>query len=215
MTWEDVINLEKEKDYYQKLKEEIDKRYQNSRVFPEKQNIFKAFSLTKLENLKVVILGQDPYHGFGQAQGLAFSTPSNIKNPPSMMNILKEINDDLGKKSICEDGDLTSWAKQGVMLLNTILTVEEGKAKSHHNLGWEIFTDNIIKYISDNKENVIFILWGTPAIAKTKLINKSKHHILTAPHPSPLSSYRGFFGCKHFSKTNEILTNLKKEPINW
>ena len=215
MTWEDVINLEKEKDYYQKLKEEIDKRYQNSRVFPEKQNIFKAFSLTKLENLKVVILGQDPYHGFGQAQGLAFSTPSNIKNPPSMVNILKEINDDLGKKSICEDGDLTSWAKQGVMLLNTILTVEEGKAKSHHNLGWEIFTDNIIKYISDNKENVIFILWGSPAIAKTKLINKSKHHILTAPHPSPLSSYRGFFGCKHFSKTNEILTNLKKEAINW
>ena len=215
MTWEDVINLEKEKDYYQKLKEEIDKRYQNSRVFPEKQNIFKAFSLTKLENLKVVILGQDPYHGLGQAQGLAFSTPSNIKNPPSMVNILKEINDDLGKKSICEDGDLTSWAKQGVMLLNTILTVEEGLPKSHHNLGWEVFTDNIIKYISDNKENIIFILWGSPAISKTKLINKSKHHILTAPHPSPLSSYRGFFGCKHFSKTNEILTNLKKEPINW
>ena len=215
MTWEDVINLEKEKEYYEKLKNEIDKRYETSTVFPEKQNIFKAFSLTKLENLKVVILGQDPYHGLGQAQGLAFSTPSNIKNPPSMVNILKEINDDLGKKSICEDGDLTSWAKQGVMLLNTILTVEEGKAKSHHNLGWEIFTDNIIKYISDNKENVIFILWGSPAIAKTKLINKSKHHILTAPHPSPLSSYRGFFGCKHFSKTNEILTNLKKEPINW
>jgi uracil-DNA glycosylase len=215
MTWEDVINLEKEKEYYEKLKNEIDKRYETSTVFPEKQNIFKAFSLTKLENLKVVILGQDPYHGFGQAQGLAFSTPSNIKNPPSMVNILKEINDDLGKKSICEDGDLTSWAKQGVMLLNTILTVEEGKAKSHHNLGWEIFTDNIIKYISDNKENVIFILWGSPAIAKTKLINKSKHQILTAPHPSPLSSYRGFFGCKHFSKTNEILTNLKKEAINW
>ena len=215
MTWEDVINLEKEKEYYEKLKNEIDKRYETSTVFPEKQNIFKAFSLTKLENLKVVILGQDPYHGFGQAQGLAFSTPSNIKNPPSMVNILKEINDDLGKKSICEDGDLTFWAKQGVMLLNTILTVEEGLPKSHHNLGWEVFTDNIIKYISDNKENIIFILWGSPAISKTKLINKSKHHILTAPHPSPLSSYRGFFGCKHFSKTNEILTNLKKEPINW
>ena len=215
MTWEEIIETEKQKPYYKALKNEIDKRYEITRVFPEKKNIFKAFSLTKLENLKVVILGQDPYHGFGQAQGLAFSTPSNIKNPPSMVNILKEINDDLGKKSICEDGDLTSWAKQGVMLLNTILTVEEGKAKSHHNLGWEIFTDNIIKYISDNKENVIFILWGSPAIAKTKLINKSKHHILTAPHPSPLSSYRGFFGCKHFSKTNEILTNLKKEAINW
>lgn len=215
MTWEDVINLEKEKDYYKKLHEEIEKKYENSIVFPEKQNIFKAFSLTKLENLKVVILGQDPYHGFGQAQGLAFSTPKEIKNPPSMVNILKEISDDLGSKSLCEDGDLTPWAKQGVLLLNTILTVEEAKPKSHHNLGWEIFTDNIIKYISDNCKDIVFILWGSPAIAKTKLINKSKHHILTAPHPSPLSSYRGFFGCKHFSKTNEILTNLKKEPITW
>lgn len=215
MTWEDVINLEKEKEYYKKLHEEIEKKYENSIVFPEKQNIFKAFSLTKLENLKVVILGQDPYHGFGQAQGLAFSTPKEIKNPPSMVNILKEISDDLGSKSLCEDGDLTPWAKQGVLLLNTILTVEEAKPKSHHNLGWEIFTDNIIKYISDNCKDIVFILWGSPAIAKTKLINKSKHHILTAPHPSPLSSYRGFFGCKHFSKTNEILTNLKKEPITW
>ena len=197
------------------MKEEIDKRYENSIVFPEKQNIFKAFSLTKFEDLKVVILGQDPYHGIGQAQGLSFSTPSNIKNPPSMVNILKEINDDLGKKSVCEDGDLTPWAKQGIMLLNTILTVEQGLAKSHHNLGWEIFTDNIIKYISDNKENVIFLLWGSPAISKTKLIDKNKHFILTAPHPSPLSVYRGFYGCKHFSKTNEILKKLNKEEIIW
>ena len=215
MTWEDIVDLEKQKDYYKKLKEEIDKRYETTTVFPEKQNIFKAFYLTKLDNLKVVILGQDPYHGFGQAQGLAFSTPANIKNPPSMQNILKEIQSDLGKKSICEDGDLTPWAKQGVLLLNTILTVEEAKPKSHHNLGWEVFTDNIIKYISDNCEDTIFILWGSPAISKTKLIDRKKHHILTAPHPSPLSSYRGFFGCKHFSKTNEILLNLKKEPIIW
>ena len=215
MTWEDIIDLEKQKDYYKKLKEEIDKRYETTTVFPEKQNIFKAFSLTKLDNLKVVILGQDPYHGFGQAQGLAFSTPANIKNPPSMQNILKEIQSDLGKKSICEDGDLTPWAKQGVLLLNTILTVEEGKAKSHHKLGWEIFTDNIIKYISENCSDIVFILWGAPAIAKIKIIDKSKHHILTSPHPSPLSSYRGFFGSKQFSKTNEILTSLKKEPINW
>ena len=215
MTWKDIIENEQQKPYYEKLKEEIDKRYENSRVFPEKQNIFKAFSLTPIDNLKVVILGQDPYHGFGQAQGLSFSTPSNIKNPPSMMNILKEINDDLEKKSICEDGDLTPWAKDGVLLLNTILTVEESKPKSHHKLGWEIFTDNIIKYISDNKENIVFILWGSPAISKSKLINKSKHHILTSPHPSPLSSYRGFFGCKHFSKTNEILKNLEKKEINW
>ena len=215
MTWEDIIDLEKQKDYYKKLKEEIDKRYETTTVFPEKQNIFKAFSLTKLDNLKVVILGQDPYHGFGQAQGLAFSTPANIKNPPSMQNILKEIQSDLGKKSICEDGDLTPWAKQGVLLLNTILTVEEAKPKSHHNLGWEVFTDNIIKYISDNCEDTIFILWGSPAISKTKLIDRKKHHILTAPHPSPLSSYRGFFGCKHFSQTNNILKSLNKEPIVW
>ena len=215
MTWEDIIDLEKQKDYYKKLKEEIDKRYKTTTVFPEKQNISKAFSLTKLDNLKVVILGQDPYHGFGQAQGLAFSTPANIKNPPSMQNILKEIQSDLGKKSICKDGDLTPWAKQGVLLLNTILTVEEAKPKSHHNLGWEVFTDNIIKYISDNCEDTIFILWGSPAISKTKLIDRKKHHILTAPHPSPLSSYRGFFGCKHFSQTNNILKSLNKEAIIW
>ena len=215
MTWQEIIEVEKQKPYYQKLKDEIDKRYETTKVFPEKKNIFKAFSLSKIEDLKVVILGQDPYHGFGQAQGLSFSTPKEVKNPPSMMNILKEINDDLGKRSICEDGDLTSWATQGVMLLNTILTVEEGLPKSHHNLGWEIFTDNIIKYISDNCLDVVFILWGSPAISKSKLIDKSKHHILTAPHPSPLSSYRGFFGCKHFSKTNEILKDLGKEEINW
>ena len=215
MTWEDIIDLEKQKDYYKSLEKEINKRYKTTTVFPEKQNIFKAFSLTKLDNLKVVILGQDPYHGFGQAQGLAFSTPANIKNPPSMQNILKEINSDLGKKSICEDGDLTPWAKQGVLLLNTILTVEETKPKSHHNLGWEVFTDNIIKYISDNCEDTIFILWGSPAISKTKLIDRKKHHILTAPHPSPLSSYRGFFGCKHFSQTNDILKSLNKEAIIW
>ena len=215
MTWEKVIELEKQKEYYKKLHDEVEKRYQTTTVFPAKENIFKAFSLTKLDNLKVVILGQDPYHGVGQAQGLAFSTPNNIKNPPSMVNILKEINDDLGRASICEDGDLTSWAKDGVLLINTILTVEESKPKSHHKLGWEIFTDNIIKYISENCEGIVFILWGAPAIKKTKIIDESKHYILTSPHPSPLSSYRGFFGSKVFSKTNEILKSLGKEPINW
>ena len=215
MSWEKIIEDEKQKPYYQKLEKEIDERYKNSIVFPEKQNIFKAFTLAPIENLKVVILGQDPYHGFGQAQGLSFSTPKEIKNPPSMVNILKEINDDLGKKSICEDGDLTPWAKDGVLLLNTILTVEESKPKSHHKLGWEIFTDNIIKYISDNCDGVVFLLWGSPAISKSKLIDTQKHHILSAPHPSPLSSYRGFFACKHFSKTNEILKKLGKKEINW
>ena len=215
MTWEEVIDLEKQKDYYKSLKQEIDKRYETTRVFPEKRNIFKAFSLTKLNNLKVVILGQDPYHGYGQAQGLAFSTPSNIKNPPSMQNILQEIASDLQRPSICLDGDLTSWAEQGVLLLNTVLTVEEAKAGSHQKLGWEIFTDNIIKYISQNCSDIVFLLWGSPAIKKSNLIDANKHHILTSVHPSPLSAYRGFLGCKHFSKTNQILKNLNKEEINW
>lgn len=213
--WQELINIEKQKDYYKSLKEQIDKKYETSTVFPPKEKIFSAFELSSLDDLKVVIFGQDPYHGMGQAQGLAFSTPKEIKNPPSMVNILKEINSDLEKPSSCEDGDLTPWAKQGVLLLNTILTVEESKPKSHHKLGWEIFTDNIIKHINDNCKDIIFILWGAPAIKKTKLIDESKHHILTAPHPSPLSSYRGFFGCKHFSKTNEILKNLNKDEIKW
>lgn len=215
MTWEEVIDLEKQKDYYKSLKQEIDKRYETTRVFPEKRNIFKAFSLTKLDNLKVVILGQDPYHGYGQAQGLAFSTPSNIKNPPSMQNILQEIAGDLQRPSVCLDGDLTTWAEQGVLLLNTVLTVEEAKAGSHQKLGWEIFTDNIIKYISQNCSDIVFLLWGSPAIKKSNLIDANKHHILASVHPSPLSAYRGFLGCKHFSKTNQILKNLNKEEINW
>jgi uracil-DNA glycosylase len=215
MTWEEVIDLEKQKDYYKSLKQEIDKRYETTRAFPEKTNIFKAFSLTKLDNLKVVILGQDPYHGYGQAQGLAFSTPSNIKNPPSMQNILQEIAGDLQRPSVCLDGDLTTWAEQGVLLLNTVLTVEEAKAGSHQKLGWEIFTDNIIKYISQNCSDIVFLLWGSPAIKKSNLIDANKHHILTSVHPSPLSAYRGFLGCKHFSKTNQILKKLNKEEINW
>lgn len=214
-SWEEVINLEKQKDYYKILKQEIDRRYETSRVFPEQNDIFRAFSLTKLDNLKVVILGQDPYHGFGQAQGLAFSTPANIKNPPSMQNILKEIYEGLGKPSVCVNGDLSPWARQGVLLLNTVLTVEEAKAGSHQKLGWEVFTDNIIKYISQNCSDMIFLLWGTPAIRKKELIDETKHYILTSVHPSPLSAYRGFFGCKHFSRANDILVSLKKEAILW
>ncbi len=214
-SWKEVIKQEKEKDYFKHLKEQIDRKYETTTVFPPKEKIFNAFSKSPLEDLKVVILGQDPYHGKGQAQGLAFSTPKEIKNPPSMINILKEIKDDLKKDSVCLDGDLNPWAEEGVLLLNTILTVEESKPKSHHKLGWEIFTNNIIKYISENCNDVVFILWGAPAIAKSKVIDETKHHILTAPHPSPLSAYRGFFGCKHFSKTNEILKSLGKKPINW
>jgi uracil-DNA glycosylase len=214
MTWETFFKEEQSKEYYKRLMIEVDKAYENSVVFPPKDKIFYAFSLTPLENLKVVILGQDPYHGAGQAQGLAFSTPFNITNPPSMRNMLKEIEDDIGN-SVCQNGDLTSWAKDGVLLINAILTVEESKPKSHHKLGWEIFTDNLIKFISSNCKDIVFILWGSSAIKKEKIIDISKHHILSGVHPSPLSAYRGFFGCKHFSKTNNILKSLKKTQINW
>ena len=214
MTWKDIIENEKTKEYYKKLEQFIDKKYKETTVYPQKENIFKAFDLTSFEDLKVVIIGQDPYHQKGQAQGLAFSTPKNIKNPPSMINILKEIHEDIGS-STCDDGDLTFWAKQGVLLINTILTVEDSTPKSHQKKGWEIFTDTIIKIISEHKKDVVFILWGAGAIQKSKLIDRSKHHILTAPHPSPLSSYRGFFGCKHFSQTNQILQSLHKKEIVW
>lgn len=214
MTWDKFFQEEQSKEYYQKLMNEVDKAYENSVVFPPKDKIFYAFSLTPLENLKVVILGQDPYHGAGQAQGLAFSTPFNITNPPSMRNMLKEIEDDIGI-SVCQNGDLTSWAKDGVLLINAILTVEESKPKSHHKMGWEIFTDNLIKFISQNSKDIVFILWGSSAIKKEKIIDKSIHHILSGVHPSPLSAYRGFFGCKHFSKTNDILVKFGKEKINW
>ena len=215
MTWEAFFKEEQKKDYYKDLMKSIDKAYSTTTVFPVKDKIFYAFSLTPLSNLKVVILGQDPYHGVGQAQGLAFSTPASIKNPPSMRNILKEIEEDLNKKSTCEDGDLNPWAKDGVLLINAILTVEESKAKSHHKLGWEIFTDNLIKFISANTKDIIFILWGSSAIKKEKIIDSSKHHILKGVHPSPLSAYRGFFGCKHFSKANEILKRIGKDEVKW
>jgi len=214
-SWQEIIESEKSKEYYQNLKNEIDRRYEDTTVYPPKDKIFAAFGKTPTQNLKVVILGQDPYHGEGQAQGLAFSTPKEIKNPPSMVNILKEIESDLGVVSLCSDGELTPWAHQGVLLLNTILTVEANQAKSHHNLGWEIFTDSVISHISSDFENIIFLLWGSNAISKSKLIDTSRHHILTAPHPSPLSAYRGFFGCKHFSQTNAILKRIGKEPIVW
>jgi uracil-DNA glycosylase len=215
MSWSRVIEQEKKEEYFISLKKSIDHRYQTTTVYPPKDKIFRAFSLAKYEELKVVIIGQDPYHGEGQAQGLAFSTPSNIKNPPSLQNILKEIESDIGRVSQNSDGDLTSWANQGVLLINTILTVESARAKSHHNLGWEIFTHNIITHINSNFKDIIFILWGANAISMRRLIDEDRHHILTAPHPSPLSSYRGFFGCRHFSKTNQILKKLGKDEILW
>jgi len=215
MNWQEIIKQEQQKDYYKQLKTELNQEYETKIIFPAKRDIFKAFELTKFDNLKVVILGQDPYHGAGQAQGLAFSTPANIRNPPSMQNILKEIENEYQQPSLCNDGDLRPWAKQGVLLINAILTVEQAKPKSHENIGWQIFTDNIISYISKNCENIVFLLWGTPAIKKQKLIDKTKHHILTSVHPSPLSAYRGFFGCNHFIKTNEILIKYGYDTIKW
>ena len=215
MNWKIIINQEKQKEYYKKLKKIIDEKYDNTTVYPPKEKIFSAFDFTKYEDLKVVIIGQDPYHQKGQAQGLAFSTPKEIKNPPSMVNIFKEIESDIGKASLNSDGNLTSWAQQGVLLINTILTVEDSKPKSHHKIGWEIFTNTIIKHIDENFSDIVFILWGAGAIKMSKLIDNTKHHILTAPHPSPLSSYRGFFGCKHFSQTNEILKSCDKKEIVW
>ncbi len=214
-SWKEIIEHQKSQEYFQKLKSTIEHQRQTTPIYPPKEKIFAAFGKTPLETLKVVILGQDPYHGEGQAQGLAFSTPANIPNPPSMVNILKEIESDLGAVSMCQDGDLTPWANQGVLLLNTILTVKAHQPKSHHNIGWEIFTDSIISHISSHCENSIFLLWGSNAIAKSQLIDKHRHSILTAPHPSPLSAYRGFLGCRHFSQTNALLKRLGKRPIVW
>ncbi len=214
-TWDDILKIERNKNYYKKLEKFLKKEYEIKTIFPPKKLIFNAFEQTSLEKLKVVILGQDPYHEEGQAQGLAFSTSSNIRNPPSMQNIIKEIQADIKVKPLCYNGDLSSWAKQGVLLLNTVLTVEKAKPKSHENKGWEEFTDNIIRYISSSCENIIFIFWGVSANKKSKLIDETKHYILTAAHPSPLSAYKGFFACKHFSRTNEILKKHKKEQIKW
>ena len=183
-------------------------------IFPKSEEIFNAFNYTKLDTLKVVILGQDPYHKKGQAHGLAFSVQNNTKPPPSLINIFKEIKSDLNIK-INKNSNLDPWAKQGVLLLNSTLTVRENKAGSHQKIGWETITDKIIKKISTRKKGIIFLLWGKYAQKKSKFIDKKKHHILTATHPSPLSAYRGFFGCKHFSKTNQILIKNKRKAINW
>ncbi|MGD0712043.1 MAG: uracil-DNA glycosylase, partial [Bacteroidales bacterium] len=176
--------------------------------------IFSAFNHTPFNNVKVVIIGQDPYHGKGQANGLCFSVNDGINKPPSLVNIFKELHDDLGVK-IPTSGNLEKWADQGVLLLNATLTVRASQAGSHQNKGWENFTDAVIRALSDERDGLIFILWGAFAQAKQKLIDVSKHHILKAAHPSPFSAYNGFFGCKHFSKTNELLKQMGKEEINW
>lgn len=210
MNWETLLSEEITKDYFLKLASEIKQR---SPVLPTRDLMFRAFELVRVDDIKVVILGQDPYHGEGQANGLAFSVNKEQKLPPSLRNIFKEIKDDLGVEN--QSGDLTSWATQGVLLMNCILTVQQDKPTSHINLGWEVFTDKIISDISAHREGVVFILWGAYAKSKETLIDSSKHLILTSPHPSPLSAHTGFFGNKHFSLTNVYLNQQGKNTIDW
>lgn len=212
-SWKSVIGSEFEKDYFKEIKEFLIKEKSQFRVFPPESRMFAAFNLTPFEEVKVIILGQDPYHGFGQANGLSFSVSDGIRKPPSLLNIFKELNTDLGFP-IPESGNLEPWARQGVLLLNATLSVREASAGSHQGKGWERFTDSVIKTLSDKKEGLIFLLWGNYAKAKETLIDTEKHLILSAPHPSPLAR-GGFFGCKHFSKTNEHLVLQGKTPINW
>ena len=213
-TWNEILAEEMKKDYYQELQTFVQKRRQEVRVFPEENNVFNALELTPFESVKVVILGQDPYHGFGQAHGLSFSVQKGIPLPPSLRNIYKELQEDIGGEFPTE-GDLSHWAKQGVLLLNTVLTVEEGNANSHKGKGWERLTNRLIDSLNELKHPVIFILWGKPAQDKEKLITNPNHVILKAPHPSPLSAYRGFFGSKPFSRVNDILIQQGQTPIRW
>ena len=213
--WKLVFKDEFEKPYFKNLSDFIEKEYQTKTCFPKKEAIFNALNLCSFKDTKVVIIGQDPYHNFNQANGLCFSVNKGVELPPSLKNIFKELQNDIGKE-IPINGDLSHWAKQGVLMLNAILSVEAHQAGSHKNKGWEQFTDAIIKTISDKKEGVVFLLWGGFAKSKAKLINKSKHYILTSGHPSPLSANRGYwFGNKHFSKTNELLDKTGKKLIEW
>ena len=210
----ELLKDEFQKEYYQNLREFLKQEYSSKVIYPNMYNIFEALKHTSFKDTKVLILGQDPYHGENQAHGLAFSVQKGVKIPPSLLNIYKELHEDLDCY-IPNNGYLIPWADQGVLLLNTALTVRAHEANSHQNIGWEIFTDNIIKLLNTREEPVIFVLWGGNARRKKSLIDTSRHYILESAHPSPLSAYRGFFGCKHFSKINEILQGLGKDPIDW
>lgn len=213
-SWKLALQKEFQSDYFLSLKRFLVEEKKMHRIFPPGQFIFSAFKHTPFEQVKAVILGQDPYHGPGQAHGLCFSVNRGIEQPPSLVNIFKELNSDLGI-TIPKHGNLEAWAKQGVLLLNATLTVRAHQAGSHQRRGWEQFTDAAIKALSDRRSDLVFLLWGNYAQAKEALINTHKHHVLKAPHPSPLSASRGFFGCKHFSLTNQFLASQGKEIINW
>lgn len=212
--WDILLKDEFKKEYYLNLREFLKNEYSSKVIYPDANNIFEALKHTSYNDTKVLILGQDPYHGDGQAHGLAFSVQKGIQTPPSLLNIYKELQSDLGC-FIPNNGYLIPWANQGILLLNTALTVRAHEANSHRDKGWENFTDSIIKMLNRREEPIIFVLWGSNARSKKKLIDNKKHYILESPHPSPLSAYRGFFGCKHFSKINEILKSINKEPIDW
>ncbi|EMF0114339.1 uracil-DNA glycosylase [Enterococcus hirae] len=213
-SWQTILTDEFEKEYYQKLRNFLKKEYTTQKIHPDMYHIYEALELTPYEKVKVVILGQDPYHGINQAHGLSFSVQPGVKIPPSLNNIYKELQSDLGISPV-KHGNLVSWAKQGVLLLNTVLTVREGQAYSHRGKGWEILTDKIIEKLNEREKSIVFILWGKPAQEKMKMIDKSRHIILTSAHPSPLSAHRGFLGSKPFSKTNDALMALGETPIDW
>ena len=212
--WLTPLTPEFKKPYYAELYKKIREEYSTRQVFPPSDEIFTAFELTPLSEVKVVIIGQDPYHGDGQAHGLCFSVKPDIETPPSLVNIYKELNSDLGCY-IPNNGYLTKWAKQGVLMLNTVLTVRAHQANSHRGIGWEEFTDAAIRILNEQNRPIVYLLWGKPAQMKKSMLNNPKHLILEAPHPSPLSAYRGFFGCQHFSKTNAFLKENGLAPIDW
>ncbi len=214
--WQQLINQAQSHEYYCQLQATIsEQRAQGIAIFPEEKEVFRSFEFEDLPDIKVVILGQDPYHGEHQAHGLAFSVQQGIKTPPSLVNIYKELSADVNGFVTPNHGDLTAWAQQGVLLLNTVLTVQQGQAHSHAKLGWETFTDNVIEAINQHNSGCVFILWGAHAQKKGRNIDETKHLVLNGPHPSPLSAYRGFFGCQHFSKANAWLANHGKKIINW
>jgi len=214
-TWKELLKNEKKADYFTACLAHVqERRDQGVVVYPEQDKVFEAFRLCQFEQIKVVILGQDPYHGPGQAHGLCFSVQDGVALPPSLVNIYKELFLDINIP-YAKSGDLTAWATQGVFLLNTVLTVEDGNAHSHKNIGWERFTDKVIQLISEYRSHVVFLLWGSAAQKKINLLDSKKHTVLRAPHPSPLSAYRGFLGCKHFSRANEALKYHNQESINW
>lgn len=214
-SWYAVLQPQFEAPYFAQLKEFLVAERQQYTCYPPGSKIFNAFDTTPFDRVKVVILGQDPYHEPGQAMGLCFSVPQGIQVPPSLVNIIKEINDDLGTQIPTTCGDLSGWAEQGVLLLNATLTVRAHQAGSHQRHGWETFTDAAIQALSQQRNGLVFLLWGSYAIAKRALIDQSRHLVLTAPHPSPLSAYRGFFGCHHFSQANAYLRQLGQQPIDW